>query len=115
MSDSRFNILERSAKLPKAGRAEVWVTCGHCNWTWICYAPLPAPMEVVARAMRQANCPHCVKRPSRLFMATEADISAVLAKLNAVSPPDGTGAGELPPQSPSSPAPISSHQESSNG
>jgi hypothetical protein len=92
-------------------RKEVWATCGHCSHTFVIYAPLPAPVEVVCRAMKNARCPNCRRKKQKLYVATEADIVAALSP-NAVSPPDG-GAGEFTPQSPSSPAPISSHQENS--
>ena len=99
-----------SADLPEVEpRKEVWGTCGHCSHTWVIYAPLPAPLNVVANAMANARCPNCRKRKQKIYVAREADIRTALLKSDAVSPPDG-GAGEssVPP---GSPAPISSQPE----
>lgn len=62
-------------------RSELWCICGSCKWTWTVYSPLPAPLEVVARAMKNARCPNCPPqaRP-KIFMATDADIEAARAK-----------------------------------
>lgn len=90
-------------------RAEVWANCGHCGHTWIVYGTLPAPLEIVCKAMTRAACPCCSITPKKIYMAKETDILAALSKSNAVSPPDG-GAGE-PPSPPSSPAPTLSPTE----
>lgn len=64
-------------------RQQVWVQCGHCEWVWACYAPLPAPVEIVCRAMMMAVCPSCDVKPKKLLVAKEADIAAALAKAGA--------------------------------
>ena len=87
-------------------RNEVWVTCGCCSHTFVVYAPLPAPIEVVCRAMKNARCPNCQPKKRNLYMATEADILAALSQ-NAVSPPGGSADGSSPakvPQLPSAPS-----------
>jgi hypothetical protein len=91
------------------GRKEVWATCGHCSHTFVIYAPLPAPVEVVCRAMKNARCPNCRRKKQKLYMAREADILAALSQ-NAVSSPDGGADGPQAPQS-HPPAPISSNLE----
>lgn len=63
-------------------RNEVWGTCGHCRHTWVIYAPLPAPIEVVAKAMIKAECPSCDTAPKNVLLAKEAEIVKALAGLN---------------------------------
>jgi hypothetical protein len=61
-------------------RKEVWGSCAECLHTWVIYAPLPAPVAVVANAMKHAQCPVCAPAKPRIFMAREADIVAAFAK-----------------------------------
>lgn len=65
------------------GRRELWCTCGRCQWTWSIYGPLPAPLEVVAKAMKQAKCPNCPPNArGTIYMAKEADIQRVMEAAN---------------------------------
>jgi hypothetical protein len=60
-------------------RAEVWATCHKCCHTFVVYAPLPAPMDVVAKAMARAKCDACGSSKP-LHLAREAEIVAALDK-----------------------------------
>lgn len=64
-------------------RRELWVACGHCGWVWVCYAPLPAPVEIVCRAAKHAACPACDKRPIKVVIAIEAQIVEKLKQAGA--------------------------------
>jgi len=62
-------------------RAEMWVTCPPCKYTWI-VAYLPMEMAKAARVMKAAHCPKCGEKKV-LTVATEAEIVAATTKVTA--------------------------------